>query len=290
MTLDQLRNYGYWLPKSPQQVLLAVMAAGGWKIVFPDKLPRWASRVRNYFNVTPKSLQRLPADAAKRAVKQVQLFVGHLECHAMQTYNDRARWSQKPNPNGKLDPPPLKVPANCPATASKDVKQIGMTDEIGTRLALEGEVYKDEGNRLWYQMAAGSTIFHYGSKVKVKSAEAVGAAIQGQNGVPVFKMVNPDNTGGSNEIIFTNAGYDMIGKVGQEFATDPMLVKTPEHQGSYNFAETIREGFIGHDKLDIKPHSDREGFYLNPDDRFCPLSMRTFPRVDERGRALADQK
>ena len=47
MHTTQLRDYCNWIGVSAQQVYLDVLAAGGWKAVFPNCLPRWASKVRN---------------------------------------------------------------------------------------------------------------------------------------------------------------------------------------------------------------------------------------------------
>jgi hypothetical protein len=49
-----------------------VIAAGGWDEVFPMDMvfPEWASRVRNFFNVTPVTLERVaPDDHGKHQIK-----------------------------------------------------------------------------------------------------------------------------------------------------------------------------------------------------------------------------
>lgn len=280
MTKQELQKYENWCKVTPQKVYVDVLAAGGWKNVFHD-LPAWASRVRNYFNVTPRCLRRLPEDVAKKAAKRVQRFVFELECHAVQTYNNKPQNRLK-NADGTLAPPVFKVPAGCPATPSDEVTGLWWTGEIPVRLAMTDFVYKDECGRLWYQMAAASTIFHYGGRPKVKSVEGVYVHAKGQNDTPVFKLINPDNSGGSNEIILKNPGpYDMIEEVGKEFAVDPMLEKTPKQQGSYNYADTAIVGLSAHERLDMKPDSGREGFYLNPADRYSPLQTRKFPPRDQ---------
>jgi hypothetical protein len=60
MNINELRDYRKWIGKSADEVYFAVRAVGGWKSVFPQNLPRWASKVRNYFNVFPTTLQRVP--------------------------------------------------------------------------------------------------------------------------------------------------------------------------------------------------------------------------------------
>src|SRR6478736_2152587 len=114
MTLDDLKDYAKWIGKSAQDVYIAVLQAGGWRNVFPTDVPRWASRVRNYFNVTPTTLTRLPDDVSKRVLKQVQRFAFELDCHEVQTFN-RYHRDYHLNPRGELNPPPFAVPAGCPA-------------------------------------------------------------------------------------------------------------------------------------------------------------------------------
>ena len=290
MHTTQLRDYCNWIGVSAQQVYLDVLAAGGWKAVFPNCLPRWASKVRNYFNVTPSTLEALSPDVAKRVRKQVQRFKFLLECHEVQTFNRNHR-NYRPNPWGKLDPPPFKVPANCPAKAEHDVVHTSAIDSIGVKSALEDEVYKDECNRMWYQMAAGSTIYHYGSTPKVAIAEAIYVdKIKGQDDTPVFKLISPDNTGGSHEIILKNAGYDIVAAPKQKVNIRKLVVCHPIYQGSYNYSETAQMGLAAHELRDVKPHVASRFFYVNPVDPFAPLHSRRFPEKDQQGNLLADQK
>src|SRR5437868_4697632 len=82
--------------------------------------------------------------------------------------------------------------------AAAAVVHDGVADEIGTRGALTDAVYKDESKRLWYQMAAGSTIYHFGKHRRSAAIEAVWQdTVRGQNDTPVFKLISPDNTDGS---------------------------------------------------------------------------------------------
>lgn len=66
----QLRDYHNWVGKSAKEILYAVRNVGGWVNVFPDKLPLWAHRIRNYFNKEPKSLIRFDAKSTERLLKQ----------------------------------------------------------------------------------------------------------------------------------------------------------------------------------------------------------------------------
>ena len=298
MNLSDLQNYDKWVGQSAQDVYVAALMAGGWKKVFPTSVPRWASRIRNYFNATPTWLERLPQDVSKRLLKQVQRFAFELDCHAVQTFN-RTHQNYRPNPWGKLDPPPFRVPAGCPVKASHDVVHTGIVDQLGTTGALAGVVYKDECSRLWYQMAAGSTIYHFGRHPRVPIVEAVWQdKIRGQDDTPVFKLVSPDNTGGSLEVLLWNDGVDAngfnkgsetLGKPGEKWNVRKIIVTEPRHQGSYNFAETVHLGLAAHEMRDVRTHVDQEAFYVNPQDRFSPLAARRFPARDPQGQSLATQ-
>lgn len=299
LSLSDLKNYDKWIGKSAQEVYLSALAAGGWTKVFPTSVPCWASRIRNYFNANPMRLERLSEEASKRVLKQVQRFAFELDCHATQTFN-RTHRNYRPNPAGKLDPPPFKVPAGCPVKASHDVVHIGVIDEIGTRNALANVVYKDESSRLWYQMAAGSTIHHFGRHPRNETIEAFWQdKVRGQDDTPVFKLVSPDNTGGSHEVVLWNDGVNANGwntgsedlgkKPGQQWDIGKIIVTEPRYQGSYNYSETVRLGFAAHEMRDMKTHVDRAGFYVNPTDRFSPLAMRRFPPCDPQGKKLATQ-
>lgn len=74
LTLNELKNYRKWIGKPAQEVYVSALAAGGWKNVFPQSLPRWASKVRNFLNVAPATLERLPEKVAQQALKSVQRF------------------------------------------------------------------------------------------------------------------------------------------------------------------------------------------------------------------------
>jgi hypothetical protein len=72
-----LSDYRDWLGKSASTILQAVIAERGWSRVFPwgRKFPTWASRVRNYFNVTPRRLKLLDEGLSKALVERNNAFV-----------------------------------------------------------------------------------------------------------------------------------------------------------------------------------------------------------------------
>src|SRR5688572_13438131 len=105
MNLQDLRNYRCWTRTgvTAQKVHLAVLAVRGWANVFPNSLPRWASRIRNYFNIAPTTLERLPEDVSKRLSKQVERFLFLRDCHAIQTFN-RNQGDHRQTPLGPFNP------------------------------------------------------------------------------------------------------------------------------------------------------------------------------------------
>ncbi len=293
LTLAQLKKYENWIGKNAQNVYAGVLAAGGWKMVFPDSLPKWASRVRNFFNLTPQSLERLTGEAADKARKPVERFKFLLKCYDYEAFN-RSKRDYKPNPWGTRNPDPLRPPEGCPTHVGRDVTQTPWYDEIAIRRALEGGVYKDQTGRQWFQMDAGSTIYHWGDQPVVAFAEAIYTSARGQEDIPVFKLISLDNTGGSVECIVTNPQQSKsIAKPNQTVVLAGGRVVTHLiNQGSYNFSETIYMGRAAHELRDVKPHVASADFYLNPLDPLSNLGLRKFPandRPDKAGKPLATQ-
>jgi hypothetical protein len=238
MKAEDLRCYRNWHEKTAEQILQAVIQVGGWAKVFPDSLPRWASRIRNYFNVTPRYLMRF--DAGREA--------GYVNYY--HTYRK------------------------------------GLA-----RFALSDDVYKDENNRVWLQMHTASTVYHYPGEVNMRKKAK--AAVLPQKLIPVFKLVSPDGTGGSCEVIIRNPK----GLVLRDSTVVPVLhwrdissrvVTDEKYTGSYNYSETIVSGLKAHELRDVKPHSFDAGFYLYPPDG-TTLKQRGFPKRDRRGALIADQ-
>lgn len=299
MNIKELRDYRNWIGQPADKLYFAARAAGGWKVVFPHSLPRWASKIRNYFNVLPVTLQRVPEKNAKDLLKRVEVFKFKLDCHAAQSAN-RTFQNYRPNPNGKYDPPPFAVPEGCPVEAEDDVKHTGLADSIAVNSALSGQVYMDERNRAWYQMAAGSTIYHFGRHPGwFPAIEAIWQdKVRGQNDTPVIKLISPDNTDGSNEVILFNdgvsaygwgGGSEAVGAVNERWNISKIIVTDPAYQGSYNYSETAQVGLAAHEQRDVKPHVSGRNFYVNPKDPFSSLKLRSFPSLDMDDKPLADQ-
>lgn len=300
MNLFELQNYDFWLVRSPAKVLAAVAAIGGWKVVFPTKLPVWASKVRNYFNVPPIMLKRLSANTARSLLNRSDSLPFLVECHEVRSANEKFR-DYKLKPWG-YDPDPFKVPNGCPVKASHNIRHMSLKESLAQKNSLSGDVYLDNQNNAWYQMSAGSTIYHWGDEPTSPALEAAYQnEIMGQNDTPVFKLVCPDGTGGSREVIIFNPVINWDSQYGNrsthlgveenKYAEVRSITQTDTaYQGSYNYSETTRIGLAAHELRDVKPHVPGRFFYVNPTDPYAPLDQRKFPELDLQQKPLTDQE
>jgi hypothetical protein len=251
MDLKMLQDYNNWVDKSPEDIVNAVKKkeVGGWAKVFPDKLPLWAHRVRNYFNAEAKSLLRLDESTSKNLLALIQQGLNSLN----------------------HDP--------------------GFFEDVAETFALSGDVYKDAQGKIWFQMSPGGTIYHWGRDPIVPKPEAFFQGLKGQAGLPIFKLVSPDGTGGSHETILRNPNHwpTVVKKVNFLAYVEHLVNKDYWHQGSYNFSETVIVGNAAHERHDVKPHKQYpyEEVYHNPENRYLPLAERRFPRNDARGNPFA---
>jgi hypothetical protein len=140
-----------WLDWSPHDVRLFVIREGGWKQVFQDGVPRWASRVRNYFNVTPQKLTRLGDKLSETLLRHVQKAIVAADCAQIKRIYD-----QLPGADMGVKYPGVQLPKGCPANPDPNAR-MSFSDTMGTRHALSGEVYRDDSRRIWYQMDPGAS-------------------------------------------------------------------------------------------------------------------------------------
>lgn len=54
---SELRDSSEWVLCNAQDILDSVKKWGGWKKIFPNGIPMWLHKLRNYFNVEPKYLR-----------------------------------------------------------------------------------------------------------------------------------------------------------------------------------------------------------------------------------------
>jgi hypothetical protein len=83
MNLAELQDYSKWVGKTAEDVLQSVINCGGWINVFPTSLPKWASRIRNYFNILPTSFQRVEEPEAGTLVQKHHKFRSGLARRAL---------------------------------------------------------------------------------------------------------------------------------------------------------------------------------------------------------------
>lgn len=168
----------------------------------------------------------------------------------------------------------------------------GFVDKAKGILALSGDVYWDQSNRTWFQMSAGGTIYHWGGEPTWDIVDATFSNyVRKQDGVPVFKLISPDGTGGSAETIIRNRSRFTIGVPNELVQVTDRVVRDYHDQGSYNYSETVEVGLPTHEKHDVAPHRKYPKYYLNPPNRFLPLNARRFPpRKLRDGRQIGYEK
>ena len=72
LDLNALGDYGKWIGQTAWDVYYSVIRVGGWDRVFPGPLPRWASRVCQYFNLTPMTLKLYDDDDSREYLEKAQ--------------------------------------------------------------------------------------------------------------------------------------------------------------------------------------------------------------------------
>jgi len=152
-------------------------------------------------------------------------------------------------------------------------------------LALTGDTYQDESGLIWYQMSTAGAVYHYPGDVTFYKKLDAGAKYQ--SFMPVFKLISPDETGGSREIIVRNWmtnyvpltniewGEETIGK-GEWVSIIAKTVFDKAYEGSYNYSETVMKGLDAHEYRDVKPHKNNP-VYKNPIHPWTKIEDRRFP-------------
>lgn len=245
---SELQDSVDWVGRNAKEILDSVRNADGWEKVFPNGIPTWLHKLRNYFNVEPKTLRLMDKSVTDH-------------------------WMRK-------------------------IRSHGQIGGLITRFALTGDVYFDEEVEVWYQMGAGGSIYHWGDKPGIfgylSGLDAFHTQIfRRQKGIPIFKLICPDETGGSRETIVSNpviriertiGPYGLedrhhrsskIGKMNKAVLVIDRVETKMEYQGSYNFAETSVKGLDKHEKYDVETHK-KDSVYIDPPDRFEPLEKRVF--------------
>jgi len=263
-TASDLRSYRHWIGKTPHFILTQVRQVGGWGAVFRDRLPAWASRVRNFFNDTPTTLSILPLRenlAARKLVRTNRFDVSTSKHPVIYRGNNT-------------------LPYNLWVT------------------------YRKEGSVLHYEWSGDHSDL----------TKSVMAFFTEKELIPVFKLVCPDGTGGSSEIVIHNwqleldrstpwnhnsgAGGGRAYRHGQKtvggmkpgdkaISIRTKLVVTPEFRGSYNYGDAANAGFLAHDRMDMSPDKvAKDPFHIIFPPRGVSFASRRFPERDNRGRSI----
>src|SRR3977135_4370533 len=290
LDLKALRDYGNWIGETAWDVHGSVMRVGGWQQVFPGAMPRWASRIRQYFNLTPMTLRLLDREESSGYLERAQTALP-ASARAKARRNELQSRGMgisfyAPGSSTKPGTPLVKPDPNAPIET--------LSGNIGTMMAWTGDVYEDAlGRSIWFQMSPGGAIYHFGEDIRAPTLRALGATHAGQEYAPVFKLVCPDGTGGSREVCIKNpfgvprkiwtaiggalsttmGGHATMGAVNEVVNVANRIVKDSVAQGSYNYAETVVKGLPAHERLDVNPDPMKPGYYVEPANLFSRTAL-----------------
>jgi hypothetical protein len=257
--LEALKDYRNWIHQTAAEVLRSVKSKGGWDIVFPRSkpFPRWASKVRNFFNETPLTLKRLNEAQSKKWRAKEHKYDGQIKEYlalSPHVYEDGSghHWFQMSAAAA------IYHYGEQPEHPTADA--IGVTAKTGVVLTAQ----------------------NYVPVFKLVSPDGTGGSreciIDNPKVLPVW----------AQGLLTRNVGKSSIGEVDEWVNVHGRIVDDPVLQGSYNYSETIARGFDAHKLRDMDPHNAHHMFYLNPGSRYSSLTMRRFPSQDNYGRPLAD--
>ena len=257
MNSKDLKNYSNWIGKSPAFIISCVKSAGGWGSVFPsnEEFPVWASRVRNYFNVTPLRLKRLSRSAGNF----------YQQCYER-----------------------FDITTDIPAAlALSDDVYIDNNAFVWFEMSAGGTVYHYKDSISPGKLKALKATYQGQKHVPV--FKLVSPDVSGGSREVCIKNYQ-SNFSIITALNFTTpltSGESSIGNVGEWTYVSGHIENNPIFQGTYNYSETIRRGFSAHEHRDVKPHSTMQGFYLNPPDLSSSLYCRRFPERDKQGSSIA---
>jgi len=246
LSLLELRDYNNWINKGPIEIRDSVIKAGGWHVVFP--MPNesgWVADMKAALS-PPELLFPLWASRVRNYFNEIPLTLTRLS-------------------EGE--------------SLIKVMKIKNLNRWLGLHsFALSNDVYRDHGGREWFEMSTAGGIYHYSGEVNAR--KKIGAFLSSQATIPVFKLISPDDTGGSLEVIIENPqtnqlknplggdalkfGQKRIGDVGQVVSVIHKRIVQDLYQGSYNYSETVIRRLPEHEYRDVDSHRHDSMFYVDP--------------------------
>ena len=241
---SELQDPAEWVDQNAQDILDSVKKAGGWKKVFPKGVPSWLHKIRNYFNVEPKTLRlvdKKPTDHAMREIRAHGQIGGLITQFALtgDVYFDEEA-------------------------------------ETWYQMGAGGTIYHWGGGVTWEPIDAFSTQFLRGQAripiFKLICPDGTGGSKETIISNPKVRVVQVLAAHG---VVNQRQGGTRIGATNKAVLVLDRVETKMEYQGSYNFAETSVVGLDKHKKNDVNPHH-HDAVYIDPPDRFEPLKDRFF--------------
>ena len=241
---SELQDSSEWVDQNAQDILDSVKNAGGWAKVFPKGVPNWLHKIRNYFNLEPKTLRlvdKQPTDHAMREIRSHGQIGGLITQFALtgDVYfdEDAETWYQ---------------------------------------MGAGGTIYHWGGGVTWEPADAFSTQFLRGQAripiFKLICPDGTGGSKETIISNPKVHVVRVVAAQG---VMNERQGSTTIGAKNRAVLVLDRVETKMKYQGSYNFAETSVVGLEKHKKNDVEPHH-KDAQYIDPPDRFEPLKDRFF--------------
>ena len=241
---SELQDSREWVDQNAQDILDSVKTAGGGKKVFPKGVATWLHKVRNYFNLEPKSLRLVDKQPTDHAMHEIRS-------------------------HGQIDGLITQFALTGDVYFDEDA-------ETWYQMGAGGTIYHWGGGVTWEPADAFSTQFLRGQAripiFKLICPDGTGGSKETIISNPKVRVVQVVAAQGvRNE----RQGTTKIGSKNKAVLVIDRVETNMTYQGSYNFAETSVVGLDKHKKNDVEPHH-HDAVYIDPPDRFEPLKDRFF--------------
>jgi hypothetical protein len=241
---SELQDSSEWVDQNAQDILQSVKNAGGWKKVFPKGVPHWLHKIRNYFNLEPKTLRLVDKQPTDHAMHEIRSY-------------------------GQIDGIITRFALTGDIYFDEDA-------ETWYQMGAGGTIYHWGGGVTWEPADAFSTQFLRGQAripiFKLICPDGTGGSKETIISNPKVRVVQVVAAHG---VMNERQGTTTIGAKNKAVLVIDRVETNMKYQGSYNFAETSVVGLDKHKKNDVEPHH-KDAVYIDPPDRFEPLKDRFF--------------